>query len=221
VDVIVGGHSHTDLPGPVEVGGVIVVQAHRYGSRLGRLELTVDLESKRVVRWAGKPVVVEPEKQPRDADLARLVAEWESKVAAVVDQPLAEARRDLGKDDLKGLAERVFREAVDADLGFMNGGGVRAVLPKGKVSVRQVWGVFPFDNTVVTVRVRGSRLPAGVAAGLPGPVEPDRVYTVATNSFVADHLDEMLPGAEEGVEDSGIPVRDAVLDWIRRNPDLR
>jgi 2',3'-cyclic-nucleotide 2'-phosphodiesterase (5'-nucleotidase family) len=221
VDVIVGGHCHTDLPGPVEVGGVVVTTAYCYGERLGRLELTVDLEKRRVVRWQGKPVVVDREKQPRDADVARHVAELESKVAAIVDRPAGTAHRDLGRDDLYPLAERIFRETLGTDLGHMNRGGIRAVFPKGPVTVRQVWNAFPFDDTLVTVRVKGSRLPARLAASLPGPVEPDRVYTVATNAYTADHLEREIPGAEPETVDAGILMRDAVVDWIRKHPDLR
>ncbi|HEU4394498.1 MAG TPA: bifunctional UDP-sugar hydrolase/5'-nucleotidase [Planctomycetota bacterium] len=221
LDVIVGGHSHTDLPGPVELGGVIVVQAFKNGQRLGRLELTVDLEKGRVARWVGKPVVVEPEKQPRDAAVARLVAELEAKVSAKVDRPLGEAKRRLSQDDVGRLAEQAFREALGTDIGYMNPGGVRAAFAEGPITVRKVWEAFPFDNTLVTVRIRGKRMEAGLAARLPGPVDPDRVYTVATNSFVAERLDREIPGAEPGVEDSGIVMRDAVVEWIRKHPALK
>jgi len=221
LDVVVGGHSHTDLPGPIELGGVIVVQAYRYGERLGRLELTVDLEKRRVVRWQGKPIVVEPDSQPRDAAVARLVAELEAKVSEKVDRPLGEAKRRLDRDAVGLLAERAFRETLGTDLGYMNDGGVRAAFPEGPVTVRKVWEAFPFDNTLVTVRIRGRRMEARLAARLKGPVDPDRVYTVATNSFVAERLEREIPGCEEGVEDSGLPVRDAVVEWIRRNPVLR
>jgi 2',3'-cyclic-nucleotide 2'-phosphodiesterase (5'-nucleotidase family) len=221
LDVVVGGHSHTDLPGPVELGGVIVVQAFRYGQRLGRLELTVDTEKGRVVRWEGKPVVVDPEKQPRDAAVARLVAELEAKVSEKVDKPVGEAKRRLSQDDVGRIAERAFKETLKTDVGYMNDGGVRLAFPAGRVTVRMVWEAFPFDNTLVTVRIVGRRMPAGLAAGLPGPVEPDRVYTVATNSFVAERLEREIPGAEPGVEDSGILMRDAVVEWIRKNPVLK
>ncbi len=219
VDVFVGGHSHTDLPGPVQVGSAVVVQASCYGQRLGRLEITVDMDARRVARWEGRPVVVEPPKQPRDAAVAAAVAELERKVAGQVDAVVGTAARDLERDDLKALAERVMKERLGADFGLQNDGGVRHRVPKGAVTVRRLWEVFPFENTLVLVRVRGSRLPGSVAGRT--RLSPDRIYTVATNTFVADHLETYLPGAEPGAEDSGIPLRDAVVEWVRKNPDLR
>jgi 2',3'-cyclic-nucleotide 2'-phosphodiesterase (5'-nucleotidase family) len=219
VDVIVGGHSHTDLPGPVQVGSTLVVQAFCYGMRLGRLELTVDLDARRVVKWEGKPIVIDPERQPRDAATAAAVAELEAKVAKTVDVVVGTAARDFTKEDLRALAERIYRETLGADFGLQNDGGLRSVVPKGPVTVRRLWEVFPFDNTLMKVKVRGAHLPRGLAQGR--TIDPDKVYTVATNAFVTDHLDRYLPGADPGVEDSGILVRDAVVEWVKRNPDLR
>jgi 5'-nucleotidase/UDP-sugar diphosphatase len=219
VDVIVGGHSHTDLPGPVQVGSTVVVQASCYGRRLGRLEVTVDMDGRRMSKWEGRPVVVEPGSQPRDAAVAASVEEFERKVAARVDVVVGRAARDLGRDDLRALAERAFRERLGADFGLHNDGGVRDTIPKGPVSIRRLWEVFPFDNTLVLVKVKGENLPADLRKR--GTIDPDRVYTVATNTFVADHAEKYLPRAEAGFEDSGIQARDAVVDWVRKNPELR
>jgi 2',3'-cyclic-nucleotide 2'-phosphodiesterase (5'-nucleotidase family) len=219
IDVVVGGHSHTDLPGPVQVGDAIVVQAFCNGERLGRLELTIDLEARRVVRWEGKPIVVDPERQPRDADTARLVAELEARVSKTLDAVVATAARDLDRDELRAMAADAFREALKTDFGFQNEAGVRASIPKGPVTGRRIWEAFPFDGPLVVVKVRGDRLPAGMAKG--AAVDPEKLYTVATSSFVAGHLEKHLPGAEPGGEDSGILPRDAFLDWAKRAGTLR
>lgn len=225
VDVIVGGHTHTDLPGPVKVGGTLVVQAFRYGERLGRLEVTVDLDQKRITKWEGKPIVVDREKQPRDENTAYMVERFEASIENHVKEVVAEAREDLDKAALNALAESVFRDALKADFGLNNVRGVRDVLKKGPVTVRQLWTIFPFDNTLVRVKVRGDRLPqeladrARRAAGGADPV-PDRLYTVAVNSYMADHLDSYVPGAEPGPEDTGIVMRRAIVDWVREHKTL-
>jgi 5'-nucleotidase/UDP-sugar diphosphatase len=220
VDVIVGGHSHTDLPGPVQIGDTVVVQASCYGQRLGRLEITVDLEKRRVLRWEGRPIPVDPRSQPRDPLVAAAVEEFEKQVAKTVDVVVGAARGDLGKGELKAITERACRETLGCDFGLQNDGGVRSVIPKGPVTIRQIWTVLPFDNTLVKVRIRGARLPEAWTR-LRKDIDPERIYTVATNSFVADHLEKHLSGCEPGVEDSGVPLRDAVVAWVRRNPDLR
>ena len=219
VDVIVGGHSHTDLPGPVQVGSAVVVQASCYGRSLGRLEITVDLDARRVVKWEGKPVVIDPAKQPRDTAVAAAVEELEKKVSAKVDAIVGTAARGLEKDDLRAMAERAMKEKLGADFGLENDGGVRDRIPRGPVTIRRIWEVFPFDNTLVLVKVKGAKVPAGLARK--GTLDPERIYTVATNTFVADHLDRYIPGAEADPEDSGIPMREAIVEWVRKNPDLK
>jgi 2',3'-cyclic-nucleotide 2'-phosphodiesterase (5'-nucleotidase family) len=220
VDVIVGGHSHTDLPGPVQIGDTVIVQAFCYGQRLGRLELTVDLEKRRVLKWEGRPIPVDPASQPRDPLVAAAVEEFEKQVARTVDVAIGTARADLSRQELKSITERAYRETLGCDFGLQNDGGVRDVIPKGPVTIRQIWTVLPFDNTLVKVRIRGARLPEAWKRQR-RDVDPERIYTVATNSFVADHLEKHLPGCEPGVEDSGIALRDAVVAWVRKNPDLR
>ena len=42
LDIIVGGHSHTELKEATEVNGVIIVQAHEYANNLGFLYLNVE-----------------------------------------------------------------------------------------------------------------------------------------------------------------------------------
>ena len=219
VDVFVGGHSHTDLPGPLQVGSAVVVQAGCYGRTLGRLEVTVDLDTRRVLRWEGKPIPVDPAAKPRDAAVAAAVDELERKVAGKVDVVVGTAPRDLDRDDLRAVAERAMKERVGSDFGLQNDGGVRGRLAKGPVTVRRLWEIFPFDNTIVVVKVKGARLPPSLAGK--GKADPDRIYTVATNSFVADHLETHLPGAEPGPVDSGILQRDAVVDWVRDHPGLK
>ncbi len=218
VDVIVGGHTHTDLPGPVRIGSTLVVQAYRYGERLGRLDLRVDLDLRRVTRWEGAPHVVDRRKDPADPATAALVAELEASVESLVGAVVGKASRELDRSDLNTLAEVACREALEADFGLHNERGVRASIPAGPVSVRALWTVFPFDNTLVRVRCRGRALPERFrreAERAGRPVDPAKVYVVATNSFVADHIESHLPGAEPGLEDTGLPFRDAVVEWVR------
>ena len=67
------------------------------------------------------------------------------------------------------------------------------------------------------MKIPGDKLPAGMGKG----ADPDRVYTVATNAFVVDQIGKYLPGALPGPEDSGIPMRDAIVDWVKAHPDLK
>ncbi len=63
IDVIVGGHSHTTLYEPIQVGKTVIVQAGQYLEYLGRLELSWNPEDRRVdvlngVSGNGKPFLI-------------------------------------------------------------------------------------------------------------------------------------------------------------------
>jgi 2',3'-cyclic-nucleotide 2'-phosphodiesterase/3'-nucleotidase len=132
-----------------------------------------------------------------------------------VDVKIGRADRDYGKKALAGPIEEIFRQTLSADFGYQNRGGIRATLPKGDILARHIWTILPFENTLVTVRVKGAALPAHMAPR-GTKIDPDRVYTVATNSFVADHADRYFPDGVESVTDSGIGMREAVLNWVKK-----
>jgi 2',3'-cyclic-nucleotide 2'-phosphodiesterase (5'-nucleotidase family) len=213
IDVIVGGHSHTEVKEPVRVGQTIVVQAYEYGKRIGRLELTV--EDGRVTAYTGGLVTVNAA-LPISGRTRAVVDVWEDRVRERVDVKIGRSEREYGKKALAAPIERIYRETLRTDFGFQNRGGIRATLPKGDILARHIWTILPFENTLVTVRVRGSALPKHMAPR-GTEIDEDRVYSVATNSFVADHADRYFPDGIEGVTDSKIGMRDAVLDWVKKH----
>ncbi|MCQ2178012.1 MAG: bifunctional metallophosphatase/5'-nucleotidase [Bacteroidales bacterium] len=59
---------------------------------------------------------------------------------------------------LGDLAADALRDATGADIGLMNGGGISGSLPSGKITWRNVYDIFPFGNTVVTVLATGQQI---------------------------------------------------------------
>ncbi|MEN8150693.1 MAG: 5'-nucleotidase C-terminal domain-containing protein, partial [Planctomycetota bacterium] len=215
IDVIVGGHSHTVVPEPVFVGETFVVQAGSCGRMLGRLEVTVETATGRVRKVEGSLLEVTAD-FPVSARTAAIVKTWEDRVAAEVDVKIGTATKAYDKAGLKTRIEAIYREILETDMGFQNPGGIRATLSAGDVTIRHVWTILPFENTLVRVHVLGMNLPDGMRPE-GGDVDPHHVYTVATNSFVADHADRYFPNGIEGIDDSGIMMRDAVVEWVREH----
>ncbi len=59
---------------------------------------------------------------------------------------------------LGNYAADAIRAAGQADVGFVNGGGLRADLPPGPLSYGSLYESFPFENEVVTVALPGADL---------------------------------------------------------------
>jgi 2',3'-cyclic-nucleotide 2'-phosphodiesterase (5'-nucleotidase family) len=216
IDVIVGGHSHTEVSEPARVGNTWVAQASEYGRRVGRIDLAVDLDRKEVVGFAGR-LLGPAELPPPLSKVARLVASFEDRVSGLVDVTIGTSDRELTRQDLKPLIEAIYLERCGGDFAFQNLGGVRAGLSKGPITKRQVWTVLPFDNTLVKVRLQGSGIGGAfweeIAAREMARLE-EREYTIVTNSFVAEHSEQFFGVPDLAFEETGLAMRDVVVDHV-------
>jgi 2',3'-cyclic-nucleotide 2'-phosphodiesterase (5'-nucleotidase family) len=216
IGVLVTGHAHNGIMQPLLQDGRIVVRVKGYAEELGRLELKVDTEKKSVVSWNWRHILVDSTNTPPAEDVAALVKRWEDQVSARVDKPLAISARAFDKRGVKSLMERAMREETGADFAYMNLGGVRDILPKGQLMVRNIWDIMPFDNRVVFGKFKGRDLPPVVLGDR--KVEPDRMYTLAVSDFTAANQSSRENLSSTGLQfpgDGGL-FRDLLLDWFKK-----
>jgi 2',3'-cyclic-nucleotide 2'-phosphodiesterase (5'-nucleotidase family) len=216
VQVLIGGHIHAGLKELAHFGQQWQARVQANGVELGRLDLQVDPARKRVVSASWKRIPVDSRTFPADPVVAKLVAEWEGKVTAMMDVPIGEAKRTLQKADLKRMIERALCEQMGADLAFMGYGGIRDILPQGTILVRHIWNIFPFDNVVVMGKFRGSRLPPTVTQGK--QIDPQKEYTLATNEFAAANQSSPRELNTSGLEFpiTGPLQRDLLIEWVKK-----
>jgi 5'-nucleotidase / UDP-sugar diphosphatase len=214
--VIVSGHIHSGLEQAMSNQDHVLVRVKSYGEELGRLELKVDTDKKAPVSWTWKKILIDDEKIVPAPDVAAEVKVWEDKVATVVDQPIAVSNRQLSKPEVKGLLEQAMKDATGADFAFINIGGVRDILPKGQILVRQAWNIMPFDDRIVYGTFKGRDLPAVITAGK--QIDPDKEYKLAVTDFTAANQ-----GTAENLRTTGLQfpgdaglLRDALVDLIRK-----
>ncbi|MBP7867940.1 MAG: bifunctional metallophosphatase/5'-nucleotidase [Acidobacteria bacterium] len=163
IDAIVGGHVHAPLFEPVLRGKTAIVQAGCYGIFLGVLNL-------RVPKDPGAPVEVEAgstlrriiagPNAPWDAAADRLVANYYDRIADEYAEVVGEAAVELvhppsGESNLGNLLCDALRAKTGADIAVQNSGGIRAGIPKGRITLEHVMAVYPFENKVVTVEMSG------------------------------------------------------------------
>jgi 2',3'-cyclic-nucleotide 2'-phosphodiesterase (5'-nucleotidase family) len=76
IDVIVGGHSHTELLKPVKVGGTIIVNAYEHARMLGVLDLTVG--DGKVTAYSGGLEAIDPSSLPADPVILQIVKKYQN-----------------------------------------------------------------------------------------------------------------------------------------------
>jgi len=218
VGVIIAGHVHSILEPALEHEGRVLVRSASYGRELGRLDLKLDLPARKVVSWRWRRIPIDAKIIPPAKDVAVEVARWDARVDKVVDVPIGEARSEYPQPRLKSLIEAAMKEATGAELAFMNPGGVRDRLRRGRLLARDVWNVMPFDNTVVVGKVKGKQLPASVTAGQ--TVDPEREYSLAINDFTAANQPTQLGATGLVFSDTGKLLRDVIIAYIQKRQVL-
>ena len=221
IDLIVGGHSHTLVEQPVKVGNTWIVQANEYGSHVGVVNMSVDITEGTVTELRGRLV---PAKDLPDPDLAVLavVNTFEEQVEQQVDIEIATSNKTYEKDELQALFEAAMTDVAKADFGYYNRGGIRDVIRKGPVAIRDIWNIEPFGNTLVSLKIKGSDYLVLISQSsfvhpTAEKIEADRTYTVATNSFIGAHAEKAF-GEDVELRDLGVLIRDVLIDHIKENP---
>ncbi len=194
VDVVVGGHTNTFLsntsdkaegPYPTLVdnpGGykVPVVQAAAYSKYLGNLKVVFD-DAGVVKESSGEPVLIDGSIKPDEAVLARIkelggpIEELKNKIVAESAAPIDGSREvcraaecAMGNLVADAILDRTKSQGMA--IAITNGGGLRASIDGGPVSMGEVLSVLPFQNTVATFQLKGSDLVAALENGL-GQIE--------------------------------------------------
>jgi 5'-nucleotidase len=156
IDVVIGGHTHTETAEPILVGGrTPVVQSGKYGENLGELVITLDGGKLRVESYELHAI---DDSIVGDKAISEEIDKIKQTVTDVVfatrgyqiDQPLAVVPRDLlntftdieAGTLLANLVTDAFRQATKADIGFTANGLMRSPLTRGKSGVQTVYDVF-------------------------------------------------------------------------------
>ncbi len=168
IDVIIGGHSHTAIAKPELVNNVIIAQTGEYTKNLGRVNLII--EDGKIVDYNGEliPVVYTIPKEPI---VNAIVKTFENKLLNVMGEIVGASIVDLIGDranvrteetNMGNLITDIMLANCDADLVMTNGGGIRASIAKGDITINDIYTVLPFDNTLVVLELTGAQIKAAL-----------------------------------------------------------
>jgi 5'-nucleotidase len=220
IDAVVGGHSHTlfsnEIEGamayPTMVGEVPVVSAYAYSKYLGHLVLTFDDEGT-LISATGEPILLDAS-VAEDADIKARITELAGPINELKAKVVAEAAADIdgsretcravecamGNLVADAMLERVKDQGVE--IAIQNGGGLRASIQGGQVTMGDVLTVLPFQNTLSTFQVTGATiveaLENGVSEMADGagrfPQVAGMSYTVDPNAEVGSRISDVMVG---------------------------
>lgn len=224
LDAVIGGHSHTLLgdmedtegPYPTMVEGpdgaqVPVATAYAYSKYLGHLTLTFDDEGK-LTKVEGQPILLDasvPEDEAiaaRVKEMAAPIEELRQTVVAETAAPIDGDRTscrvrecEMGNLVAEAMLDRVRDQGIT--IAIANGGGLRASIDQGPVTMGEVYTVLPFQNTLATFQLKGADVVAALENGASHYEEAaGRFAQVAGLKYTID------PSAEAGSRISEVMV---------------
>ena len=186
IDMIIGGHSHTtlrraDYVTDLDGDQVPVVQTGSRGAYLGYAKIKLDENGKPSFEYRLIPVNSRLDNRV-DPAFSDIIDSYAAEVEEKMNEKIAYSPYNITRsgtlqsrlgnltaDGLVWMAKEYFD--VDADVGISNSGGIRANISQGDVTLGDVYAVYPFDNVLSVVDMKGSDLKemfnAVAAGGLP------------------------------------------------------
>ncbi len=195
-DLILGGHEHTLLQS--SSNGTPIFKMTADARELGKFDLNFDRKTKKLksIDWKVIPVTDQIEDAPEFAyvferykDLLETLSEPVGKTSVTLDA-LSLSNRTKETNIGNFIADS-YRKTADADIGFVNGGSIRADLTynPGVLTKRDVLSILPFNNPIVKIELTGKTLLKVIEHGVARSAEdnePGRFPQISGMKFKFD-----------------------------------
>ena len=254
IDMIIGGHSHTFLNYADYVKNknnvsVPVVQTGSKGICLGYAKIKLNDNGKPTFTYKLIPVKNHLDKK-LDPDFSAIVDAYTASVSYKMEEVIGNCPQAIRKGSPESPLYNLTGDAliwmakeymdVDADVSLYNSGGLRAEISAGDLTIGDVYAVYPFDNVLSIVTMKGSDLKTmfgyvASSGGLPvnsdvklvisdkkvksvtvggKPIDNNKTYNVATIDYL---VDMKRYGFENAITRSDSPeiIRDYFVDYFR------
>lgn len=197
VDVILMGHTHRDVPA-LTVNGVLLTQAGRWANRLARVDVDAEKDEGdrrwRVVTKSARTFPV-TERIAVDLEVARFVEPYHAETQTWLSRTIGYSAEELRAREARfrdtaiiDLVQLVQLDAGQAEVSMAASFNPQARIPRGPVTVRDIAGLYEYENTLVTVELTGRQL----KDALEHSARYFRDYE--TGKSPAELVDQRLPG---------------------------
>ncbi len=204
LDLIIGGHSHTEVQPPTKAGDTLVCQAQSYGLFLGQVDMLVSKGD--IVKYRGFLRPVDERSRPKpevQAIVDKYAGELEERLAEVVATTTVDLdgiREHIraSETNLGNLVCDLIRDYAQADVCLWNGGGIRASIDAGSITVGDILTVLPFGNIVANKQVTGAELRKVLEfnAAQPRPFGGFTQVSGVTMEIIGDKLGKVTVGGQ-------------------------
>ena len=166
VDVIFMGHTHREVPS-LYINGVLLTQANYWGKQLARADLYLQKNANggwRVYAKSARTLATD-DRVEADPEVVKLAQPYDQETQEWLARVIGQSAEELTAKDARfrdtailDLIQKVQLEAGKADVSMVASFNSEARIAKGPVSVRDVAGLYVYENTLVVLEVTGQQL---------------------------------------------------------------
>ncbi len=163
IDVFIDGHCHSTIEGQAvldKTGAVVLLtQSGSKLTNLGKIIIdpAADIITTELITGNeyNEDYIYYGEK---DVAVAALIDSINGEFDALLNQIVAFTDYDLNKVNLGALLTDAYRSALGADIGMMNGGGIRSTIDAGDITYGDMIDVQPFGNEILSIALTGQTI---------------------------------------------------------------
>lgn len=166
VDVIFMGHTHRDVPS-LYINGVLLTQANHWGRNLARADVYLQKTGNggwRVYAKSARTLPTNDSVEP-DPEVTKLAEPYDNETQGWLAKIIGQSAEELTAKEARfrdtailDLIQKVQLEAGKADVSMVASFNSEARIAKGPVSVRDIAGLYVYENTLVVLEVTGQQL---------------------------------------------------------------
>lgn len=234
ISLMGGGHCNELVA--EKIGETILLESNGHFRSYARAHFAYDLGLEELI--SSSFATEQNEVGSSDESVARLVSKWRAATEAQLSEVLGYSSREyLMNDDRlqRAVVESWLQMDGSADIAINNRGSLRSPLPRGELTLAEVVGLLPFENTIFVVELNGAEILQVLAEGrrpffsglsrtendwlLTGtgrPIDAAQTYRVLVNSFMYDGgngYDAIAKFDPDGF-DTSIHFRQPFVDWL-------
>ena len=165
IDVIFMGHTHREVPS-MYINGVLITQANHWGRHLARADIYLQRSATGWSVYAkGARTIPSDDRVEPDAEVVKLAEPYDRETQAWLGRSIGESSVELNAKDARfrdtailDLIQKVQLEAGKADVSMVASFNSEARIAKGPVTVRDIAGLYVYENTLAVLEVTGKQL---------------------------------------------------------------
>lgn len=160
IDILLSAHTHNRIYEASKINGALVFQSGCHGSFIGHMDLVV--EDKKIVDYRHKLVLLDEdikEDEKMKSKIDKLMEKDRDRLAEVVGRTNTDLNRSTVLEaTMDNFLLKSLLDFTGAQIAFSNGWRYGAPIPRGDITVNDLWNIVPTNPQLSRVKLTGKEI---------------------------------------------------------------